>query len=101
MVESLIDLFKGSEVRFYNQIVTKKYADIDACDACKRNKKVCRYFCRYTNKKYIELGEERRKGKNKMKKLKNMLLESTHWFLYGLALGTGFVVALYLLTWVI
>lgn len=99
----MFNLFTASPLKFYKQIVKehKKYADIAACDSCRRNKKLCRFFCRYNNKKYVELVEDRRKENKKMKKLKNMLLESTHWFLNGLALGTGFVAALFVLSWVL
>ncbi len=97
----MFDLFAASPSRLFRVINKKKYIDIDACDACRKEKKLCRYFCRYRNKKYEFLVHNRRKENEKMKKLKNILIESTNWFLCGLALGTGFIAALAFFAWAI
>lgn len=101
LITWVFDLFVASPSKFYRAICKKKYKDIDACEVCKKEKQMCQVACWYRNKKYEVLVNNRRKENGKMKKLKNMLLESSHWFLCGLALGTGFVAALYLLIWVI
>lgn len=55
------DLFRGSTPKMMTFVCSHKYSDIDACGVCKRKKKLCRYFCRYRNKKYHELVKERKK----------------------------------------
>lgn len=53
------DLYIGSPSKMQIQLMKKKYKDIAACDVCRCKKKWCKLFCKWRNKKYIELAKVR------------------------------------------
>ncbi len=53
------DMFIGSPTKMQIQLTQKKYKDIAACDVCKNKSKWCKLFCKWRNKKYIELAKVR------------------------------------------